>query len=88
MKLAVLTDFDGTDAFPMWYENRIYFISDREHTMNIYCLDLDTRDIRRITNHRHFDVKWPSIGGDRIVYENGGYLHVLNLDTEPRKWHW
>ena len=31
-----LTDFDGTDAFPMWYENRIYFISDRDHTMNIY----------------------------------------------------
>ena len=80
-----LTDFDGTDAFPMWYENRIYFISDRDHTMNIYCLDLDTRDVRKITDHDEFDVKWPSLGGDKIIYENGGYLYVLDIGTEKSK---
>jgi len=78
----LLTDFDGTDAFPMWYENRIYFISDRDHTMNIYCLDIDTRDVRKVTDHDEYDVKWPSLGGDRIVYENGGRLYVLDLGTE------
>ncbi len=53
-----------------------------KHTMNIYCLDLETRDVRKITNHRHYDVKWPSIGDGKIVYENGGYLHVLDIETE------
>jgi len=77
-----LTEFEGTDAFPMWYGDRIYFISDREHTMNIFCLDLNTREIRKITNHDKYDVKWPSLGGDAIVYENGGYLYVLDLNTE------
>ncbi len=80
-----LTDFEGTDAFPMWHGDKIYFASDRGHTMNIYCLDLKTRDIRQITDHRQFDVKWPSLGGDKIVYENGGYLYVLDLGTERSK---
>ncbi|MCK4237349.1 MAG: PD40 domain-containing protein, partial [Candidatus Krumholzibacteria bacterium] len=80
-----LTDFEGTDAFPMWHKNRIYFISDREHTMNIYCLDLDSREIRKITNHRKYDVKWPSLGADTIVYENAGVLYVLDLGTEKSR---
>ncbi|HUV36884.1 MAG TPA: S41 family peptidase [Patescibacteria group bacterium] len=84
-EIEQLTDFEGTDAFPMWYENRIYFISDREQTMNIYCLDLETRDIRKITDHKHYDVKWPSLGDGTIVYENGGYLYVLNLETEQSR---
>jgi tricorn protease len=77
-----LTEFEGTDAFPMWHGNKIYFISDREHTMNIYSLDLDTREIEKVTNHKEYDVKFPSLGPDAIVYENGGYLYVLDLETE------
>ncbi len=77
-----LTDFEGTDAFPMWYRDRIYFVSDRKHTMNIYCLDLNTREVREITGHKEYDVKWPSLGRDAIVYENGGELYVLDLNTE------
>jgi tricorn protease len=80
-----LTDFTGFDGFPMWYKNSVYFISDREHTMNIFCLDLATKKTRKITNHDEFDVKWPSIGGDSIVYENGGWLYVLDLKTEKTK---
>jgi len=80
-----LTTYKGTDAFPMWYKDRIYFISDRDHTMNIYCLDLATKKIRKVTNHKDYDVKWPSLGKDRIVYENGGCLYVLDLNTEKTK---
>ncbi|MBN1885416.1 MAG: PD40 domain-containing protein [Candidatus Krumholzibacteriota bacterium] len=77
-----LTDFEGTDAFPMWFGDRVYFVSDRSHAMNIFCLDMKTREIRQITSHREYDVKWPSLGDGRIVYENGGFLYVLDLATE------
>jgi len=80
-KSEKLTEFEGTDAFPMWYQGAIYFISDREHTMNIYRMDLESREIQKITDHKEYDVKWPSLGDGRIVYENGGYLYVLDLDT-------
>jgi tricorn protease len=80
-----LTDFLGFDGFPMWYQGSVYFISDRDHTMNIYCLDLATKKIRKVTNHDEFDVKWPSLGPDAIVYENGGWLYVLDLKTEKTR---
>ncbi len=80
-----ITDFDGTDAFPMWYQDRIYFISDRDHTMNIYRYDLKTKAVQKITDHKEYDVKFPSLGDDAIVYENGGYLYVLDLTTEKSR---
>ncbi|MBD3178562.1 MAG: hypothetical protein GF417_02630, partial [Candidatus Latescibacteria bacterium] len=80
-KSEKLTEFEGTDAFPMWHGNSVYFISDREHTMNIYKIDLDTRQIDKVTDHDEYDVKFPSLGKDAIVYENAGYLYVLDLKT-------
>jgi tricorn protease len=80
-----ITDWKGTDNLPMWHGNKIYFTSDREHTLNIYCYDLDTKDTRKITNHNEYDVKWPGSGPGAIVYENGGYLYVLDLTTEQTK---
>lgn len=80
-----ITDYEGTDTSPMWHDKRIYFVSDRDHTANIFCYDLDSRKIRKITRHDEYDVKWPGLGPKSIVYENGGYLYVLDLKTEQTK---
>jgi len=77
-----MTDWEGTDTSPMWFEDRIYFVSDRDSRANIYCYELSNKETRKITNHSDFDVKWPSLGPGAIVYENGGYLYVLDLKTE------
>jgi tricorn protease len=53
--------------------------------MNIYCLDRPSGQIRKVTDHTDYDVKWPSLGDGAIVYENAGYLYVLNLETEKTK---
>ncbi len=80
-----ITDWKGTDDMPMWAGDKIYFTSDRDHTLNIYSYDLKTKDLKKITNHQDYDVKWPSLGPGAIVYENGGYLYVLDLATEKTK---
>ncbi len=79
-----MTDFAGTDAIPMWHENTIYFLSDRDERkkLNIWAYDLDTKDVRQITRFIEYDVKWPSIGPDAIIFENGGKLHLLDLASE------
>jgi len=79
-----LTDFAGTDAVPMWHENTIYFLSDRdEHKkLNIWAHNLDTKKARQITKFTEYDVKWPSVGPDAIVFENAGRLHLLDLAKE------
>ncbi len=72
-----------TDTFPMWHGNTIYFTSDRgpEHRLNIYSYDLTSKQIEQMTHFTDFDVMWPSLGENTIVFENGGYLYVLDLAT-------
>jgi len=81
-----ITEFEGTDNFPMWVdENRLYFVSDRSHTANLFRYDMDTKKITQVTQHDEFDVKWPSAGPKSIVYENGGYIYRFDLATEETK---
>ncbi len=86
-KSTRVTDWEGTDRFPMWHGNTIYFLSDRENwKLNLWAYDVDSRQFSRITDFKEYDVRWPSLGGDSIVFENGGWLYALDLpDGKPRK---
>ncbi len=76
-----ITVFDGTDALPMWHKNTIYFLSDRDELkkLNIWAYSLDTKKTRQVTKFTEYDVKWPSIGPDSIIFENGGKLYLFDL---------
>ncbi|MCK4236138.1 MAG: PD40 domain-containing protein, partial [Candidatus Krumholzibacteria bacterium] len=76
-----LTDFGGTDRIPMWIRDKIYFSSDRDRVLNIYSFDTGTEEIEQITRHEEYDVRRPSMGGNRIVYELGGSIWLLDVDT-------
>lgn len=82
-KAEKITDWDGPDEWPMWYRDVIYYASDRGgRVVNIWAYDLKTKSHRQVTKFDEYDVKWPSIGGDAIVFENGGDLHILDLPGE------
>ncbi len=77
-----ITDFKGTDHIPTWYGNKIYFATDRDMWLNIHSYDVSTKEVKQITKHEKFDVMWPSGNNGQLVYEVGGYLYKLNLETE------
>lgn len=76
-----LTADPGTDNFPMWAGETVYFTSDRERTLNVFAADLRSKATRRVTSFTDFDVLWPSLDrkGNQIVFENGGRIHRLDL---------
>ena len=79
---------EWTDSFPMWHGNIIYFSSDRgpDHRLNLYTYDLSSKQVEQLTHFTDFDVMWPSLGPDSIVFENGGYLYTFDLESkQPRK---
>jgi tricorn protease len=71
----------GMDMFPMWHGNAIYFISDRDGVMNLYSYDLGSKQTKKLTDYKEYDIKWPSLGPDAIVYENGGLLFEYNISS-------
>jgi len=79
----ITADWAGPDEWPMWHERTIYYCSDRGgRTANLWAYDVDKKTQRQVTHFTDYDVKWPSIGSDAIVFENGGYLYVMDLPGE------
>ncbi|ALS32444.1 tricorn protease [Pseudoalteromonas translucida KMM 520] len=80
-KSKQLTTDRATDQQPTWVNNNIYYVSDREYTLNLYKHQDGKKPIK-VTNHSDFDVLWPSAGPSAIVYENGGYLYRFDDATQ------
>lgn len=77
-----ITDWKGTDHHPMWHEDKIYFVSDRTGILNIYSYNTRTSETKQITDFREWDVKWPSLGPQAIVFELRGRLYSMDLSDE------
>src|SRR5271157_3142796 len=85
---AVIPHMEYVDTFPMWHGNTIYFTSDRGpgHRLNLYSYDQGSKQIEQLTKFDEFDVMWPSLGPDAIIFENAGYLYTFDLQTrQPKK---
>ncbi len=76
-----ISNFGGTDRMPMWVGEMVYFVSDRDGTLNIYSWDTKRKTIRQLTHHAGYDVLRASARGDRIVYEMGGEIWLLDLSS-------
>jgi tricorn protease len=77
-----ITNNPAQDIFPMWSGNKIYFCSDRDRIMNLFVYDLGTKETRKLTNFTEYDIKFPSLGDNAIVFENGGYIYVFDLAAQ------
>ena len=80
-----ITNFPGTDRIPMWIGDKIYFSSDRDRLLNIYSYDTKTEEIKQITKHADYDIRRPSAGGNKIIYELGGTLWLLDVSTNETR---
>ncbi|HET8826986.1 MAG TPA: PDZ domain-containing protein [Terriglobales bacterium] len=79
---------EWSDTFPMWHGNTIYFSSDRgsEHKLNLYSYDIGSKQVEQLTHFDQWDVMWPSLGPDAIVFENAGYLYTFDFQSkQPKK---
>jgi tricorn protease len=75
-----LTNNEAQDICPMWgADNRIYFISDRDGRMNLFSTDLTGKDTKQLTSFKDYDIKFPSIGKESIVFEQAGYIWRYDL---------
>jgi tricorn protease len=75
-----LTNNPAQDVCPMWGpDNKIYFASDRDGRMNLFSIDLTSKETKQLTAYKDFDIKFPSMGKDAIVFEQAGYIWRYDL---------
>ncbi len=77
-----ITNNVAQDIDPMWIGDEIYFMSDRDNRMNIFVYNTLTGVTQKVTDFTEYDVKFANCGGGKIVFENAGYLYVLDPATK------
>ena len=80
-KVENITNNVSQDIIPMWIGDEIFFISDRDMTMNLFVYNTKTKQTEKVTNYTEYDIKFPSSDGNIIVYENAGYLYKFDPKT-------
>ena len=76
-----ITNFAGTDRTPMWIGDKVYFVSDRDNYLNVYSYDTKSGKTDQLTFHKDYDVRRASHGQNNIVYEIGGEIYNLDLQS-------
>jgi tricorn protease len=79
--VPLTADWAGTSRNPMFWNQRVYFLSDRDGVMNVFSMDTQGHDIKQETHQRGFDIASASLSEGRVVYACGGDLWSLDLKT-------
>jgi len=71
-----------TERDPMWIGDQLYFASDRDGRLNLYCYNLNSKKSEKLTHHKEWDVRWPSSDSEsRIVFEIDGGLAIYDIKS-------
>ncbi len=75
------SDYPGTSTNPMFWNSRVYFLSDRDGVVNVYSMDAQGHDVKQESHQRLFDVSSASLDDGRMVYASGADLWLLDLKS-------
>ncbi len=76
--IPLTADFNGASKNAMWWNARVYFLSDRDGTMNLWSMNESGKDLRQLTKHQGWDIKGAALSLGRIVYQMGADLRLFD----------
>jgi len=72
---------NSNDFNPIWVEDKVYFLSDRDGAVSLFAYDLMSKKVSRAVENSGLDLKSASAGPGAIVYEQFGSLNLYDLKT-------
>lgn len=72
-------DYKGCSKEPMWWQGRVYFLSDRDGTMNLWSMNPTGGDLKQLTKLTGLDAAAPCLADGRIVYQQGADLRLYDI---------
>jgi tricorn protease len=84
--VRITNGYNGESHHPMWYNNRVYFLSARDGIMNIWSIDENGNDLQQHTKHVGFDARESSISNNgTIVYKLGADIWKFNISSSANE---
>jgi tricorn protease len=72
---------NSNDFNPMWVEDRVFFLSDRNGPITLFSYDTCKKTVTQVVNNDGLDLKSASAGPGAIVYEQFGAIHLYDLKS-------
>ena len=69
------------DSDPMWIGDKVYFVSDRTGTQNLFSYDTVRKTVAQLTHFEKYGVKSASTNGESIVFNQDGAVHLFDPQT-------
>jgi tricorn protease len=78
-------NYDGTSTRPLVYNDRIYFLSDRDGTMNLWSMDKQGQDLKQHSFSKGWDLQGLSLSAGKVVYQKGADIWLYDIATGSEK---
>ncbi len=73
------------DTNPIWLGDKIYFRSDRNGEFNLFSYDVNSKEVKFITQYKDFPVLNAGGSAENIIFEQAGVLHVYDIASASVK---
>lgn len=83
--IPLTADYTGTSKTPILHKNRIYFLSDRDGTMNIWSMTKNGKGLRQHTHSSGWDLKGLSNWEGKFVYQKGADLYAWEIGKKKEQ---
>jgi tricorn protease len=77
--VPLTADYPGTSKNPLLWQGRVYFLSDRDGTMNLWSAGLDGRGAKQHTFLKGYDASSPSLHDGRVAYQLVADLRLFDI---------
>ena len=80
--VPLTADYAGASKSPMFWNGRLYFLTDRDGTMNLWSMASDGTDLKQHTHSSGWDLKDAELQDGKVIYQKQADLYVFDLRTE------
>ena len=75
----------GSVRKPMYWNNRVYFISDQDGTDNLWSMSIEGHDIWQHTHYKNFPIRAANLDNGKVVYQHGADIVLFDIKSSKAK---
>jgi tricorn protease len=81
LKVEKVPRENSNDSNPVWFGDKVYFLSDRKGPVTLFAYDTKTKTVSQLLENNGLDLKSLSAGPDTLVYEQFGGIYLWDPAT-------
>jgi len=81
LKVEKVPRENSNDSDPVWFGDKVYFLSDRKGPVTMFSYDTKTKTVSQLLENNGLDLKSLSAGPDTLVYEQFGGIYLWDPAT-------